>query len=527
MDLPRLSNADLKARFGGDEQAMRRYRMLAALIRDGKSPGEIARTFGVSRESLRRLRHAYERQGLSALQSRKRGGGHVAHASPLAVALRTALDEQPGAAPALLWRRVRAQLQAQGVEVPRSTFYRLLATMRSAAPTPPPNEHISPSLLRDALGALMEDPPVALGRSALATLLLSNLRDSLQRGRRLQAALRNAIEQLRPAGAVQGIDDPRWRQYLILAGEYETGESRSSLQKDLVLSASTYSRAKREALKRLAATVPRVLEQLPPPEPPLSLIEPPPPPATFEHEQELDQYADRLRRSGLAVIWGPAGVGKQALAAVLADMLRGRGQKVFWHTCRPPDADTNPAHSLLVMLGAALSRDGRPALWEHLRSHNPAGMSERLRLLADGLVGRHWTVCIANAHWLVGDAAERVLDVLSAAREQRDLRLVLVRRDLPEWADAYHWPPLPFPSDAAARRRFVARFEEHITGTRRSTSDTSALREQVDQLLALLPTDALASLSPDQIARMLAALQPLEDAANSLRAALSPKYLAD
>lgn len=75
LELPRLTSADLTERFGNDEAALRRYRMLVALLREGRSPGEVARAFGVSRESLRRLREAFRRGGLAALKSRKRGGG--------------------------------------------------------------------------------------------------------------------------------------------------------------------------------------------------------------------------------------------------------------------------------------------------------------------------------------------------------------------------------------------------------------------------------------------------------------------
>ncbi|PMP86914.1 MAG: flagellar biosynthesis protein FliA, partial [Roseiflexus castenholzii] len=50
LELPRLTSADLIERFGNDEVALRRYRMLAALLREGRAPGEVARTFGVSRE---------------------------------------------------------------------------------------------------------------------------------------------------------------------------------------------------------------------------------------------------------------------------------------------------------------------------------------------------------------------------------------------------------------------------------------------------------------------------------------------
>ena len=53
IDFPRLSSAELVGSFGSDQAALLRYRMLAALLREGRSPGEVARTFGVSRRSCR------------------------------------------------------------------------------------------------------------------------------------------------------------------------------------------------------------------------------------------------------------------------------------------------------------------------------------------------------------------------------------------------------------------------------------------------------------------------------------------
>src|SRR5262249_35185090 len=161
-----------------------RYRMLAALLREGRPAGEVARTFGVSRESLRRLRHAFRREGLMGLRSRKRGGGHFARGSPLAQAITQELQLDPAVAAARLWQRVRARLLDEGHAAPRSTFYRLLASLRDEdAGTV--SAGISLRLLREALGALAEDPPLALGRSALADLLLPDEADPLQRGRRL------------------------------------------------------------------------------------------------------------------------------------------------------------------------------------------------------------------------------------------------------------------------------------------------------------------------------------------------------
>jgi transposase-like protein len=268
-ELPRLTNAELAAMFGDDLAALQRYRMLAALIREGRPAAEVARAFGVSRESLRRLRRAFAREDVAALRSRKRGGGHFARGSPLARALRDELAVDPGAPAAALWVRVEARLGAQGVSAPRSTFYRLLTRLRAEEAEGADDEsgRTADIMLREALGGLLEDPPVALGRSQLAELILADERDPQQRGRRMAQALQAAIAQMQPAADTDG-DDPRWRHYRILAGEYIEGLDRAELELDLALSASTYSRAKREAIERLRGLLPSVIDALPAPPPP-------------------------------------------------------------------------------------------------------------------------------------------------------------------------------------------------------------------------------------------------------------------
>lgn len=526
LELPRLSSAELVARFGNDEAALRRYRMLVALVREGRPTGEVARTFSISRESLRRLCHAFRREGLAALQSRKRGGGHLAGDTPLAQAIRYELTRDPGLSATSLWRRVQARLRDEGLEAPRSTFYRLLARMRDEE-RGPAGARPQAGLLREALTALVENPPIALGRSGLAELLLPNERDLLRRGRWLQSALRAAIEQLRPSQAGPVLDGQRWRHYLIMAGEYEAGEDRAALQNTLALSASTYSRAKREALERLLALLPGVIGDLPPPAPPADLFAPPPPPDVFDHEAELEQYMARLRRSGIALIWGPSGVGKFALAATLAARLQARGQMVVWHACRSPEAEARPGHHLLMTIAAALSLSGRQNLWQLLAAPEPTSLTQRLDALATALTNLHWTVIVVNTHWFADDEeAAQVFDVLTAAQERRDIRLALVGRSLPIWANLEQWPPLPFPSDAAARRAFLARLSDRpVMLPIVSPTLTTALRERVIELVTAIPIESLDSLPAEQIARILVELRPIESLAAELRTALQPPPL--
>lgn len=521
-ELPPLTTAELVARFGDDDRALRRYRMLVALLREGRPPGEVARTFGVSRESIRRLRQAYRGQGLDAVRSRPRGGGHLNHSTALALIVRQELANEPDAAAATLWRRVQQRVAEEGTTVPRSTFYRLLARLREDAATAG-SARASVALLRDALTDLAEDPPLTLGRSDLAGLLLPNLRDSLQRGWRLQRAIRAAIERLRPSEAGPVLDDTRWRHYLIIAGEYETGEKRSALQQALALSASTYSRAKREALQRLVAMLPHALGELPPAEPSTAIFAPPPPVNHFEDEAILDNYTTRLRRRGIALLWGPAGVGKIDLALTLAERLQARGQKIVWYACRPPDIERGQEPSLLAALAAALAHEGQTRLWETIGAANPDVQAQRFAELSAALVGRRWTVMLANAHWLAGAEDARVLDALTAAQAQMHIRLVLIGRDIPIWADAEHWPPLPLPGDDQARRQFLRRMSDQPAGlSLASELSIGALRDRVTELIAAIPVELLDTLPADQLGQILAALRPVEHLATELRSTMQP-----
>jgi transposase len=517
-ELPRLSGAELMTHFGGDEAALRRYRMLVALLREGRSAGEVARTFGVSRESLRRLRIAFRRDGLAALRSRKRGGGHLARGSPLARAITQELQHDPGISAAMLWRRVQALMREDGYAAPRSTFYRLLSGLRDEE-SDVAAAGIPPRIMREALGALAEDPPLALGRSALADWLLPDEADAARRGRRLKEALQAAIARLRPSEAGPILDDPRWRHYLIIAGEYLTGEERAALIAALALSSSTYSRAKREALERMAALLPIVLRELPPPAPPASLIAPPPPRNEFDREAELEVYIQVLRRDGLALIWGPSGVGKVELAATIVNLLHARGQRIVWHTCRSPDNDRDATINLLLALATALALDSRHELWNALHSFEPTDLNRQLALLEGALEGRHWLVVVANSHWLVGTGAAQVMDVLAAAQQRRDIRLMLVGRTLPNWANEERWPPLPFPSDSSARQEFLTRLsgmpfsaDGQPLARAADALDLGAVRERANYLLAAIAAARAKALPPEQAAVLLEVLQPIEEA---------------
>jgi transposase len=526
--LPKLSSTELERSFEGDPQALRRYRIMAALLHEGRPATEVARTFEVSREMLRRLRRALETQGLDGLRKRRRGGGHQARRSPLAQAIEDVLREHPTAGSAQVVRLVRERLEATGHAAPRSTIYRLLRPYQEEPPSAAGASSSGDSayeLLRSALGMLPEDPPLALGQSRLASRLVPFESDALRRGMRLQDALRRAIERLRPDDETGPRLDGDWRSYLIIAGEYITGEERSALQESLALSASTYSRAKRAALGRVLAALPLILAEAPPPDPPLALTLPPDPPAAFDRTLELDIYQRLLQRRGLALLWGPAGQGKSALAAALAAQLQARGQTVVWHSVRAGDGDEGGLR-LLTTLAAALALHESRDLWHALAtSVSMSGNAESIAaLLSRDLMGKRWTVIVDGGVELADALGTRVLDVLAAACWRGDIRLVLTGRSQPSWLESQGWPPLPPLDDEAAQTSFrtmLAALLPAPTSAARLAPDAEALdlqllRAHAAGLLAVL-AGAGKGLSPSQRVAALATLAPLERAIAGLR----------
>lgn len=116
-------------------------------------------------------------------------------------------------------------------------------------------------LVRLALLRLAENPPLALGDTDLARLLIPHEADRLVRGQLLQHALKQSIAALPPDGP-QDASDSRWRQYLVCFGEYEAGQRRATLMRTLAIANTTYTRAKRRGVERIAALLPYILADM-------------------------------------------------------------------------------------------------------------------------------------------------------------------------------------------------------------------------------------------------------------------------
>jgi hypothetical protein len=119
-----------------------------------------------------------------------------------------------------------------------------------------PNFHA----LRLALALLPEQPPLELGKCRAVRALLPEVADTRLRGVLLSMALRDAISVLRPQADLPA-DNPRWWPYHICLYEYVEGRSRGEVEEMLAISKSTYTRAKRRALERIAAQIPQLLAE--------------------------------------------------------------------------------------------------------------------------------------------------------------------------------------------------------------------------------------------------------------------------
>jgi len=424
-----LTEAELSELFGDDTDGLRRYQLLHAVLAEGMTQRQAAEAGQVSERTVRNIMRAYaQRGGLEALRSRQPSGRSRRDRRPATFerALSAALAEEPLAGGDRLWRRACELLGQDGAKLSRRTAYRILVQLRAEHDDDAPDS--LRGAVRTALPLLPEDPPLALAASALAQRFLPADLDPLPRGMLLQQGLRATLDHLRPAGPISTIDRSWW-PYLICTGEYETGQSRAEIQDDLALSASTYSRAKRQGLDRIIAVLPRMIERMI--ESPVTLASQrlPRTPEFVGRREEQSYYAWRLQTEGLAHIWGLPGSGKTALAAELAADGHRYGQTILWHTCRAGRDST--LLGIIRGLAQALAAAGDDTLWRELRQAppeelDPASMLDALR---ERLLMRPSVVILDDAHHADAEETDALLDALADLVARRSIRLLLVGRD--------------------------------------------------------------------------------------------------
>jgi transposase len=442
-----LTDEDLAEQFGDDLDGIRRYRLLQAVLIAGMTQREAAEENEISERTIRNVLRAYAEGGLEALRSRRTAASRAAtHAEQ---ALAAALAAEPQAGGDRLWRLAQELIGREGAALSRRTAYRILARLR--ADDEEEEEDDAPNslraLVRAALPLLAEDPPLALGATPLAQQLLPGTDEALSRGILLQQAIREALDHLRPPGAVSAIDRSWW-PYLICTGEYEAGQRRAELQSDLALSASTYSRAKRQGLDAITALLPQLITERA--EGPVTLSSQRLP-RTLDfigRRDEESYYAWRLQTEGIGHIWGLPGSGKTALAAELAAEGVRYGQTILWHTCYAgPDA---ALLGIIRGLAKALAAAGDDLLWREMRRAplDDQDPRELLNLLRERLLARPAVVVLDDIHRADPADADMLYDALADLVARRSTRLLLVGR---RQIDSLSFPPLQGLSERDAR----------------------------------------------------------------------------
>jgi transposase len=426
--------------FSDDLDAVRRYRLLYTVLVMGKTQREAAESGEISERTIRNILHAYAEGGLDALRSRRAPSQRST--TPAEQALVTVLAAEPLAGGDRLWRLAQEAMGEAGAMLSRRTAYRILARLRTGDEDSEEEEDEAPNSLRSrvrtALPLLAEDPPLTLGASVLAQQLMPNEDDSLLRGLLLQQAIREALDHLRPPGAVSAIDRSWW-PYLICTGEYETGQRRAELQEALALSASTYSRAKRQGVDMITALLPQIIADRTEGPATLASQRLPRTPDFIGRRDEESYYAWRLQTEGVVHLWGLPGSGKTALAAELAAEGVRYGQTILWHTCHAgPDATLL---GIIRGLAKALAAAGDDLLWRETRH---AGADEQdprelLNSLCERLLLRPSVIVLDNIHRVDAPATEMLFDALADLIARHSIRLLLVGR---QQIESLTFPPL-------------------------------------------------------------------------------------
>ncbi|HEX7973470.1 MAG TPA: AAA family ATPase [Anaerolineales bacterium] len=172
--------------------------------------------------------------------------------------------------------------------------------------------------------------------------------------------------------------------------------------------------------------------------------DPPPPdrpPLVSEfigREVELEYYTQKLAAAHLAVITGIAGVGKTALAAVLARRAADLEQ-VFWHTFHPDEG----IDAILWRLAAFLAANGQPDPWRTLYRARNLTREETLRYLIQAVRGRGYLLCLDDFQHVDDDPLiEALVGELRSAVQAGEITLILTSRRMPAFVQETRFEPL-------------------------------------------------------------------------------------
>jgi tetratricopeptide (TPR) repeat protein len=177
----------------------------------------------------------------------------------------------------------------------------------------------------------------------------------------------------------------------------------------------------------------------PPPEP----APPPEVPGFVGREAELAYFAEKLAASGLAVVAGMPGVGKTALAAVLADRI-GEPGRTLWHSFHEGEG----IEEIIWKLAAFLFWQGgeQEVLWRMLQlarltGGQPPPTRQLLDYLAQMIRGRGYLLCLDEWQFLSEEEAD-LLDRFVGRLSGQDTSFIIASQVVPGFVRAADFEPL-------------------------------------------------------------------------------------
>lgn len=235
----------------------------------------------------------------------------------------------------------------------------------------------------------------------------------------------------------------------------------------------------------------------PPPRPPLPATE-----GFVGRSAELDSFAARLDADHLAVIVGMAGIGKTALAAVLAGEYSSQ-ERIFWYSFRGNEGVAD----LVWQLAGFLAGLGRGDLWQMLQTNRltggkPLPVDTLIAYVIALLQGTRCLLCLDDLHLVDDDPDfQRLFVQLRQVLRSHDFFLLVTSRQTPTGVATGEFEPLDGLTETDARRLLSSR------AVQLSDSQFSRLYRHTagNAVFLVLAMNALRQRAPDELLENLAA----------------------